>query len=173
MVSLDEFIDGILQGFIANKLRFILIELSQELLHKLFPLEEMLFDLSFQLINPSFLYLLTNSFFINELIEFILNPHFNFLFPWMEDIIDLGFNYVDVGLIESLMLLQDFINFINNHFLMLCHHLRVFKVVRNQVFSELKEEHVFIPLFKGAVLGEPYVAIGEIPEFLGILEPVL
>jgi len=38
MVSLDEFIDGILQGFIANKLRFILIELSQELLHKLFPL---------------------------------------------------------------------------------------------------------------------------------------
>jgi hypothetical protein len=39
-----------------------------------------------------------------------------------------------------------------NHFLMLLHHNEVFKVVINQFLSELKEEDIFIPLLKGAVL---------------------
>jgi hypothetical protein len=131
----------------------------------------MLPDLSVQLLNPSLLDLWTDPFFIDEFAEFILNLHFNLFYPWMQDIIDLCFDNVDVGLIETLMLLKNFSHSIINHFVMFCHHLRVLKVVCNQFLSELKEEDVLLPLFKSAVLSKPHVAIGELPEFLGELEP--
>jgi hypothetical protein len=60
-----------------------------------------------------------------------------------------------------------------NHFLMLLNHNGVFKVVINQFLSELKEEDIFIPLLKGTVLSKPHIAIRELPEFLGELEPRL
>jgi hypothetical protein len=46
MVRLNVAINSILQGFVANKFRFLLIELSQEFLYKLLPVKEMLSDLS-------------------------------------------------------------------------------------------------------------------------------
>jgi hypothetical protein len=39
MISFNIAIDGILQWFITNELRFFLIEISQEFLHKLLPVE--------------------------------------------------------------------------------------------------------------------------------------
>jgi hypothetical protein len=64
----------------------------------------MLSDLSFQLINSSSLYLRTDALFIDEFAELILNPHFYLLISRQQDIINLNFYNIDIGLIESLML---------------------------------------------------------------------
>jgi hypothetical protein len=129
--------------------------------------------LSVQLLDPPLLDLWADSFFVDELAELFLNPHVNLLNPRMQDIIYLCFDHVDVGLVETPMLVKDFSHSFINHFLMLCHHLRVFEVVCNQLLSELKEEYVLLPLLKSAILSEPHVAVGELPEFLGELEPCL
>ena len=72
---------------------------------KLLPVENMLSDLSIQLLNPFFLDLRTNPFFINEFAELIFNLHVNLLYPWMQDIINLCFYNIDVSLIKTPMLL--------------------------------------------------------------------
>ena len=65
----------------------------------------MLSDLSVQLVNPSLLNLRMNSLFINEFTKLILNLHFDFLYSREQDIVNLlGYN-IDIGLIESLMLI--------------------------------------------------------------------
>ena len=133
----------------------------------------MLPDLSVQLLDPPLLDLWADSFFVDELAELFLNPHVNLLYPRMQDIINLSFDHVDVGLVETPMLVKDFSHSFINHFLMLCHHHRVFEVVCNQLLSELKEEDIFIPLLKGTELSKPHIAIRELPEFLGELEPRL
>lgn len=60
-----------------------------------------------------------------------------------------------------------------NHFLMLCKHLDFFKVFSNQFLGKLREEHILLHLFKGAVVSESGVAISEFPELLGVIEPGL
>jgi hypothetical protein len=104
MISFNIAIYRILQGFITNELRFFLIEISQEFLDNLLPVEEMLSDLSFKLIDSSSLNLWTNAFIIDEFAKLILNPHFNLLISWQQDIINLYLDNIDIGLIESLML---------------------------------------------------------------------
>ena len=133
----------------------------------------MLPDLGVQLLDPSLLDLRADPFLIDELAELFLNPHVYLLNPRMQDIINLGFDHIDVGLVETQMLVKDFSHSFINHLFMFCHHLRVFKIVSYQFLSELKEEDVFLPLLKVAVLSEPHVAISELPEFLGELEPGL
>ena len=140
-------------------------------MHNLLPVKEMLPDLSVQLLDPSLLDLWAYPFLIDELAELFLNPHVYLLNPRMQYVINLSFDHVDVGLIETSMLVKDFSHSFINHFFMFFHHLRVFKIVCYQFLSELKEEDVLLPLLKGAVLSEPHVAIGELPEFLGELEP--
>ena len=171
MVSLNVAINCILEGFVTDKFRFLLIEVTQEFLHKLLPVKDMLSDLSVQLINSSPLYLWTDTLFIYEFAKLILNPSFDLLNSREQDIINLYFNNIDIGLIESLMLTKDLSNSIMNHFLMLLHHYGVFKVFSNQFLGELKEEDVLIPLLKVTVLSEPHIAIRKLPEFLGKLEP--
>lgn len=83
MISLYAFIDCILQGFITNKFRFLLIEFCKKLLDKLLPVKDMLSDLSFQLLSSSLFDQWTNTFFIDEFAELILNSHLNLLYPWM------------------------------------------------------------------------------------------
>jgi hypothetical protein len=56
---------------------------------------------------------------------------------------------------------------------MLCLLNGVFKVLINQSLDELGEEEVLFPLLKGVVLSKTYIAISEIPEFFGELEPRL
>ena len=133
----------------------------------------MLPDLSVQLLDPPLLDLWADSFFVDELAELFLNPHVNLLYPRVQDIINLSFYHIDVGLVETPMLVKDFSHSFINHFFMLCHHQRVFKVVSNQFLSELKEKNVFVPLLKGAVLSQPHVAVGELPETLGEFKPSL
>ena len=99
----------------------------------------MLPNLSVQLFNPSLLDLRTDPFFIDKLAELILYPHFNLLNPRVQDIIDFTFYHCDISLIETPMLFKDFIHFFFNHFIMLFHHLRVFKVFCNQFLSEVKQ----------------------------------
>ena len=142
-------------------------------MHKLLPVKEVLPDLSVQLLDSSLLDLGSDPFFIDELAELFLYPHVNLLNPRMQGIINLSFDDVDVGLIETPMLVKDFSHSFINHLVMFRYHLWVFKVVCNQFLSELKEEDVLLPLLKGAVLSEPHVAIGELPELLGELEPRL
>ena len=133
----------------------------------------MLPDLSIQLLDPPLLDLWADPFFVDELAELFLNPQVNLLYPWVQNIINLRFDHIDVGLVKTPMLVKDFSHSFINHFLMLCHHHRVFEVVCNQLLSELKEEDVLLPLLKSAVFSEPHVAVGELPEFLGELEPCL
>ena len=133
----------------------------------------MLPDLSVQLLDPSLLDLRADPFLIDELAELFLNPQVNLLNPRVQDVINLSFDHVDVGLVETSMLVKDFSHSFIYHLFMFCHHLRVFKVLCNQFLSELKEEDVLLPLLKIAVRSEPHVAIGELPEFLGKLEPGL
>ena len=173
MISLYEFIDCILQGFITNEFRFLLNELCKKRLDKLLPVKDMLSDLSIQLLNPSLFDQRTNTFFIDEFAEFIFNFPLNLLYPWMQGIINLIFYNVYAGLIKASMLIKDNSYFLNNHFFIFCHHLRVFKIVSNQFLSELKKENVFLSLLKRTVLSQPNVAIGKFPEFLGELEPSL
>ena len=142
-------------------------------MHNLLPVKEMLPDLGVQLLNPPLLDLGADPFLIDELAELFLNPHVNLLNPRVQDIINLSFDHVDVGLIETPMLVKDFSHSFINHFFMFFHHLRVFKIVCYQFLSELKKKDVLLPLLKSAVLSEPHVAIGELPEFLGELEPGL
>ena len=104
MVSLNVAINCILEGFVTDKFRFLLIEVTHEFLHKLLPVKDMLSDLSVQLINSSPLYLWTDTLFIYEFAKLILNPSFDLLNSWEQDIINLYFNNIDIGLIESLML---------------------------------------------------------------------
>jgi hypothetical protein len=82
MVSLNVAINCILEGFVTDKFRFLLIEVTQEFLHKLLPVKDMLSDLSVQLINSSPLYLWTYTLFINEFAKLILNPSFDLLNSW-------------------------------------------------------------------------------------------
>jgi hypothetical protein len=91
----------------------------------------------------------------------------------MEDNINLFFDNVDGSLVENVILIKDFSNSIMNHFFMLCHHLGNFKVFCNQFLSELIELDILLPLFKGAVISEAAVAIGELPEICGELKPAL
>lgn len=133
----------------------------------------MLPDLSIQLLDPPLLDLWADPFFVDELAELFLNPQVNLLYPWVQNIINLRFDHIDVGLVKTPMLVKDFSHSFINHFLMHCHHQRVFEVVCNQLLSELKEKDVLLPLLKSAVLSEPHVAVGELPEFLGELEPCL
>lgn len=71
------------------------------------------------------------------------------------------------------MLVKDFSYFINNHVLMLFHHLGISNVFTYQFLNKLTKEDVLIPLFKGGELSKALIRIGEIPEFLGELEPRL
>jgi hypothetical protein len=105
MFSLNEAINSILQRFFPNKFRFILTEISQEFLNKLFPVKKMLSDLSVQLINLSPLNLRTNCIFFDEFAKFILNPLFDLFLSRQQDIINLCFYNIDIGLIESLMMI--------------------------------------------------------------------
>jgi hypothetical protein len=82
MVSLNVAINSILEGFVTDEFRFLLIEFTQEFLHKLLPVKDMLSDLSIQLINSSPLYLRTDTLFINEFEKLILNPGFDLLNSW-------------------------------------------------------------------------------------------
>jgi hypothetical protein len=104
MVSLNVAINCILEGFVTDKFRFLLIEVTHEFLHKLLPVKDMLSNLSVQLINSSPLYLWTDTLFIYEFAKLIPNPSFDLLNSWEQDIINLYFNNIDIGLIESLML---------------------------------------------------------------------
>jgi hypothetical protein len=74
--------------------------------------------------------------FICIFVELLLNFHFKLLQLWMEDIIYLLFYNTDVSLIETLVLGKDFTCFILNHFFVLCNHLGVLKILRNQFLSE-------------------------------------
>jgi len=104
MVGLNIAVNSILEGFITDEFRFLLIEVTQEFLHKLLPVEDMLSNLSIQLINSSPLYLWTNTLFIDEFAKLISNPSFDLLNSWLQDIVNLSFDNIDIGLIESLML---------------------------------------------------------------------
>jgi hypothetical protein len=56
---------------------------------------------------------------------------------------------------------------------MFLNHLSVFKVLCNQFLRELLDENILIPLFLSAILSEFLVDVGELPELLGLLEPIL
>ena len=73
-------------------------------MHKLLPVKDMLSNLSVQLINSSLLYLWTDTLFIDEFAKLISNPSFDLLNSWLQDIVNLSFDNIDIGLIESLML---------------------------------------------------------------------
>jgi hypothetical protein len=73
-------------------------------LHKLLPVKDMLSNLSVQLINSSLLYLWTDTLFIDEFAKLIPNPSFDLLNSWLQEIINLSFDNIDICLIESLML---------------------------------------------------------------------
>jgi hypothetical protein len=105
MVSLNLAINSILQGFVANEFRFLLIELSQEFLYKLLPVKEMLSDLSVKLLNSSLLNMMTDALFIDEFAKFFLNPQFDLSISRKQDIINLLFDNIYIGLIETLMLI--------------------------------------------------------------------
>jgi hypothetical protein len=51
--------------------------------------------------------------------------------------------------------------------------MRVFKIVCNQFPSEIKEDDVLLSLLRVAVVSELHITIGELPEFLGEMEPGL
>ena len=68
----------------------------------------MLPDLSVQLLDPPLLDLWADPFFVDELAELFLNPHVNLLYPRVQDIINLSFDHVDVGLVETPMRVKDF-----------------------------------------------------------------
>jgi hypothetical protein len=104
MVRLNVAINSILQGFVANKFRFLLIELSQEFLYKLLPVKEMLSNLSVQLIYSSPLNMMTDTLFIDEFSKFFLNPLFDLSISRKQDIINFLLDDIDIGLIESFML---------------------------------------------------------------------
>ena len=89
MVIFNVPIYSILQGFVTNEFRFLLIELSQEFLHNLLPVKEMLSDLSVQLLNSSLLNLWANALFIDEFSKHIHNPCFDLLISRLQDIINL------------------------------------------------------------------------------------
>jgi hypothetical protein len=52
-------------------------------------------------------------------------------------------------------------------------HLSVFKVLCNQFLRELLDENILVPLFLSAILSEFLVDVGELPELLSLLEPIL
>jgi hypothetical protein len=56
---------------------------------------------------------------------------------------------------------------------MFLNHLSVFKVLCNQFLRELLDENILVPLFLSAILSEFLVDVGELPELLGLLEPML
>ena len=71
------------------------------------------------------------------------------------------------------MLVKEFSYFISNHVLVIFYHLGILKVVTYQFLNKLTQEDVLIPLFKGVELGKSSIGLGELPEFLGELEPRL
>ena len=71
------------------------------------------------------------------------------------------------------MLILDLSHFVLNHILMSLNHLSVFKVLCNQFLRELLDENILVPLFLSAILSEFLVDVGELPELLGLLEPIL
>jgi hypothetical protein len=125
------------------------------------------------MLNPSLLDLLIDPYFIDEYAIFIVNPRFNFLYLWFQDIIDPRLDYFDVCLIKTFMLIEDLSHCNLNHILMLLNHLTVFKVVRNQFLRVLLDENILISLFLGAILSVFGVHVGELPELLSFLEPRL
>lgn len=125
------------------------------------------------MLNPSLLNLLIDPYFIDEYAIFIVNPSFNFLYLWFQDIIDPRLDYFDVCLIKTFMLIEDLSHCNLNHILMLLNHLTVFKVVRNQFLRVLLDENILISLFLGAILSVFGVHVGELPELLSFLEPRL
>jgi hypothetical protein len=56
---------------------------------------------------------------------------------------------------------------------MFLNHLSVFKVLCNQFLRELLDENILVPLFLSAILSEFLVDVGELPELLSLLEPIL
>jgi hypothetical protein len=77
MVSLNIDIDSILQRFVTNEFIFLLIEISQEFLHNLLPVKEMLSDLSVEMINSSSLNLWTNALFLDKFAKLLFNSLFD------------------------------------------------------------------------------------------------
>ena len=114
-----------------------------------------------------------NSIIIDKFAKLFFNSSLNLLNSSIQRIINFLFNDIDIGLIESLMLIKDLSHPIMNHFLIPLYHFRVFKVCCYQFFNELTEHDVLFSLFKCAVLSESSIAIGEFPELLGELEPRL
>jgi len=56
---------------------------------------------------------------------------------------------------------------------MFLNHLSVLKVLFNQFLRELLDENILVPLFLSAILSEFLVDVGELPELLSLLEPIL
>lgn len=125
------------------------------------------------MLNPSLLDLLIDPYLIDEYAIFIVNPSFNFLYLWFQDIIDPRLDYFDVCLIKTFMLIEDLSHCNLNHILMLLSHLTVFKVVSNQFLRVLLDENILISLFLGAILSVFSAHVGELPELLSFLEPRL
>ena len=56
---------------------------------------------------------------------------------------------------------------------MLLNHLAVFKVLSNQFLREFLVKYILISLFLSAILSEFLADVGELPELLSFLEPIL
>jgi hypothetical protein len=56
---------------------------------------------------------------------------------------------------------------------MFLNHLSVLKVLCNQFLRVLLDENILVPLFLSAILSEFLVDVGELPELLSLLEPIL
>jgi hypothetical protein len=98
-------------------------------LDNLLPIKEMLFHLRFELPTSSFFNLRTDSLIIGEFAVLIVDLLFNLLLSIVQITIDLFFDFIDVGLIKSLVLVEDLFHSFLNHFIMLFNHFFVFKVV--------------------------------------------
>jgi hypothetical protein len=70
----------------------------------------------------------TYSLIIGEFSVFIVDLLFNLLLFMVQSTIDLSFDNIDVRLIKSLVLVEDYFHYSMDHLLMLFSHFIVFKV---------------------------------------------
>jgi hypothetical protein len=73
----------------------------------------------------------------SELSELLIDLPFDLLDFRLNSIVNFAINDVDAGLIESLVLVEDLLRLLLDHFHMLLNGLRVFKILCDQFLGEI------------------------------------
>ena len=99
-------LDSILETEVSDELRFLRVEFTDQIVHNLLPTENVLFNLSIEVIHSFLFNLWSDAFFINKLFEQFLHWNFDLTYNGLDGIIDLISDNSYARLIEPLVLVE-------------------------------------------------------------------